>query len=133
MPQSRSQSKSRNHHVPLEEDILKTGSLKARSNKRKARPETQDDGYIDSKSSRKILRIGQDLVDEDQKENLVAISNPAFTFESRPSEANTFQNEKTEYEDDDEAWGDEDENFEEAVGPDPRVVNSRLTGLYERK
>ena len=115
MPPSRSRSKPRNHHIPLEEDILRTGSLKDKSNKRKAKPDTEDDGYIDSKSSRKILKIGQDLVDEEQKENVLATPSTAFTFESRPSDGNVLEEEKTQYDDEDDAWGDENDILEEAV------------------
>ena len=68
---------------------------------------------MDSGSSRKILKIGQDLLEEEQEENAVAVPNPAFTFESR------FGNESEPEEDsrieDEEAWGDEEEVMEEVV------------------
>ena len=114
MAPSRSRSKSRNRHVPLEEDILKTGPLKTKSNKRKARPETEEGGYVDSKSSRKILKIGQDLEEEDEREKAAAAPNPAFTFESRIVGGDASEEENTRY-DDEEAWGDEDDVVEEIV------------------
>lgn len=115
MAPSRSRSKSRNRrHVPLEEDILQTGPLKAKSNKRKARPETEDGGYVDSRSSRKILKIGQELADEEQQAQAAAAPNPAFTFESRFGGDDAVE-EGNEQFDDDDAWGDEDDVVEEAV------------------
>ena len=114
MAPSRSRSKSRNRHVPLEEDILKTGPLKTKSNKRKARPETEEGSYVDSKSSRKILKIGRDLEEEEQLENAATRPNPAFTFESRIDEGDASEEENTRF-NDEEAWGDEDDVTEEAV------------------
>ena len=112
-PSSRSRSTRR--HAPLEQDLNATGPLRARSKKRKARPD--DDGssnYVDSRSSRKILKIGQDLADEEQQEKVAAVPNPAFTFESR------FHGDSEPEEDgryDDEGWGDEqDDIVEEVVG-----------------
>ena len=112
---SRSRSKSARRHNPLAEDLVATGNLRVKSNKRKAKPEDEEDRFVDSRSSRKILKIGQDLIEEDQKENApIAPSNTAFTFESRfgaespPTEENAVE--------DEEGWGDEEEEFvEEAV------------------
>ena len=115
MAPSRSRSKSRNRHVPLEEDILKTRSLKTKSNKRKARPETEGDGYVDSRSSRKILKIGQELAEEVQAENVAAAPNPAFTFQSRYGGEDAQEEDTTQYDDDDDAWGDEEDVVEEIV------------------
>ena len=114
MAPSRSRSKSRNRHAPLEEDILKTGPLKTKSNKRKSRPETEERGYVDARSSRKILKIGQDLAEEEQQENLAIAPNPAFTFESRFGGIEPLKEEKL-YDDDGEAWGDEEEEIEQIV------------------
>ena len=115
-PSSRSRSSRR--HVPLEEDLTATGPLRHRSKKRKARSEDDGSGYVDSRSSRKILKIGQDLADEEQLQNEAAAPNSAFTFESRHGGAgeSTEEDEETgRY--DDEAWGDEeDDTVEEVVG-----------------
>lgn len=105
-PFSRSRSQSR--HAPLEDDILKTGPLKSRSKKRKSRPEHEEGGYVDSRSSRKILKIGQDLVDEDQLENQAVAPNLAFTFESRFGGEDA--SEEGDVRHDDEAWGDEEDD-----------------------
>lgn len=112
-PSSRSRSQRR--HAPLEQDLTATAPLRARSKKRKARPEVEDQEYIDSRSSRKILKIGQDLADEEHEENLASAPNPAFTFESRfggesSSEEGAARNS------DEEEWLDEaDEVVEEVV------------------
>ena len=115
-PSSRSRSSRR--HVPLEEDLNATGPLRHRSKKRKTRPEDDGSGYVDSRSSRKILRIGQDLADEEQQQNEAAAPSSAFTFESRFGGAGELEKEEEEigrY--DDEAWGDEEEDVvEEVVG-----------------
>ena len=109
------------HQNTLEDDILATGPLRERTKKRKSQSadngDGDGDGYIDSKSSRKILRIGRELVQEEQQAPSIAADNTstAFTFESRfggsgdPEDDGKFG--------DDEGWGDEEEEtVEEAVG-----------------
>ena len=111
-----SRSRSARRHVPLEEDIAATGPLRHRSKKRKATSEDDGSGYVDSRSSKKILRIGQDLVDEEQREVLAAAPNSAFTFESRFGRVSGLEDEDDDGRYDDEAWGDdEDEIVEEVV------------------
>ena len=107
-------SKTSQHHNTLEDDLVATGPLRTKSKKRKIRREDDTQGYIDSRSSRKILRIGQELADEEKKNQRSPPSNSAFTFDSR------FGSEIEEDEDfrhdNDEAWGDDDEaQVEEAV------------------
>ena len=110
----RSRSKSQTRRLPLEQDILQTGPLRNKSNKRKARPEAEDGGYVDSRSSRKILRIGQELADEEEQARIAAAPNPAFSFESRVGR-DTAAEEAIEQYDDKDAWGDEDDVLEENV------------------
>lgn len=112
-PSSRSRSQRR--HAPLELDLTATAPLRTRSKKRKAKPEVEDQEYIDSRSSRKILRIGQDLVDEEHEDNLASAPNPAFTFESRFG-AESSSEEGAARNSDEEAWVDEaDEVVEDVV------------------
>ncbi len=111
-PSSRSRSKRR--HAPLEQDLTATTPLRARSRKRKATPEVDDQGYVDSRSSRKILRIGQDLVDEEHQENLGSAPNPAFAFESRFG-AESGSEEGAAQHDDEEAWVSEADDVVEEV------------------
>ena len=111
-----SRSRSARRHAPLEEDITATGPLRNREKKRKAKPEDDGNGYVDSRSSRKILKIGRDLADEEQQENIATAPNPAFTFESRfGGTSEPEEEEDGRY--DDEAWGDAEEDVvEEVVG-----------------
>ena len=109
-----SRSRSQRRHAPLEEDLTATAPLRARSKKRKARPEAEDQGYVDSRSSRKILKIGQDLVDEEHQENLASAPNPAFTFESRFG-AESDSEEGAAENSEEEAWVDEADDVAEEI------------------
>ena len=108
-------SRSSRHHNSLPEDLAATGILRTKSKKRKAKREDGDgDGFIDSRSSRKILKIGQELVDEEQQASQRAVTGTAFAFESRIEEKNEPKEDLLE--DDGEVWADEDgEGIEEAV------------------
>ncbi|OAX80285.1 hypothetical protein ACJ72_05389, partial [Emergomyces africanus] len=117
-------------HVPLADDILSTGHLRTKSSKRKSRSDEDDgDHYLDSKTSKKILQIGQDLADEDAEESRAALAatgikrNTAFDFESR------FGAEDEQGKEDDgdqygeEEWGDVEEEVEE-VEVDPNDLDT---------
>jgi len=111
-------------HNPLEADLTATVSQKDKPEKRKSKHQTEGDEFVDSKSSRRILRIAQDLADEDDAENgAVQKPNPAFEFESR------FQDED-EVEgvyDDEEAWGEEEEEVEEIeIAPDDLAMYNKF-------
>lgn len=98
----------------LEEDLVATTPLRPKSKKRKDRREDEaGDGFVDSKSSRKILKIGQELAEEDQEAGNPALPNTAFAFEAR-LEVSSSEQEDLQH-DDEEAWGDEDEVVEEVV------------------
>ena len=103
-------------HNPLSDDLVATGPLRTKSNKRKARRD--DDGgtgFVDSRASRKILKIGQDLAEEEQKESKIALPSTAFTFESRFDQASESDGDAQQQEED--AWDDEgDDIIEEVVG-----------------
>ncbi|KAL8889791.1 MAG: hypothetical protein Q9215_002979 [Flavoplaca cf. flavocitrina] len=105
-----SSRKGRRHNA-LSDDLVATGSLKEKSKKRKTKPEEDEQRYVDDKSSRKILKIGQDLVNEVHHESRTTVPNSAFTFGSRLSNDNGSLLE--ELENDDEAWGDDDSAAEE--------------------
>lgn len=112
---SKSRSRSTRRHNPLAVDLVATGNLRVKSNKRKAKTDIEQDRFVDSRSSRKILKIGRELVKEDQDEIEATVPNPAFAFESRPDANN---NDVEDFPlDDGEAWGDEEEDVvEEVVG-----------------
>ena len=108
-------------HNPLEDDLVATGPLREKSGKRKSRHEIQEDEkFVDSKASRKILKIGQELAEEDQAENTPEQQNAAFNFESRFGGGDDEEEETYENED---AWGDEDEVVEE-VEVDPEDLET---------
>ncbi|KAI4140128.1 MAG: hypothetical protein LQ341_003957 [Variospora aurantia] len=119
-------SRKPHRHNPLSEDLKATGPLRTKSNKRKSRPEEDECRYVDTKSSRKILKIGQDLVDEVDGEQRGPPSNPAFAFESRFADGEEAA-EAGQYEDE-EAWGDEGEELtEEIVG----IIEARMLGIWQ--
>ena len=106
------------HENPLEKDILATGPLRTKTKKRKAKQDEDDEEakFIDSRASRKILKIGQELQDEDQAARPLPPSKDPFAFQSRFPEEDQEEEDLEKYEHDDEAWGDEeDEEVEEVV------------------
>ena len=107
----RSNPRRARRHNPLSDDITSVGPSRIKSNKRKAKAGDEDGRYVDSRSSGKILRIGQDLADEEQEEADARLPNPAFAIESRlcgESEQDAGK--------DEEPWGDEDhETIDEVV------------------
>lgn len=108
-------------HNPLSEEYAPTELKQKAGKKRKSEDgEKKQEGFVDSKASKNILRLGQDLAAEDEAEREAsrpAQPNPAFAFESRfPVEAEDDEEqggaEVGEY-DDEEAWGSDDEVVEE--------------------
>lgn len=96
-------------HNPLEDDLIATGPLRAKAPKRKSKnaEEEEQEGYIDSKASKKILKIGRELAEEiDVSPPRPPTESNAFGFDSR------FDDEEGAF-DDEEVWGDEDEIVEE--------------------
>jgi essential nuclear protein 1 len=99
-------------HNPLEDDLTATGILKQKSGKRKSRHEDEEEKFVDSKASRKILRIAQELADDDENEQNIQQGekiNAAFDLSSR---FETSDGEE-QYLDDGEVCWDEDEVVEE--------------------
>ncbi|KUJ14167.1 rRNA processing protein-like protein Bystin [Mollisia scopiformis] len=100
-------------HNPLEDDLTATGgTLKLKTGKRKSRPEDEEQ-FVDSKASRRILRMGQELADEDDEQKMSAAPNPAFEFESRFDNADQ-DTPQEEYEE----WDEEGEVEEVELAPD---------------
>lgn len=103
-----SRSRSARCHQSLEKDILATGLLRTKSGKRKARPEDVAENFVDSRSSRKILKIGQDLADEEREETLpFSEANTAFTLGSRLDDESAEEDKDARQHGDD--WLDNDE------------------------
>lgn len=106
----RSASRNNRHSQPLADEIASAGLLSTKSKKRKTKHEDEDEEarYVDSRSSRKILKIGQELADEDSDHVAPAKPNPAFTFDSRvDTETVSDDDDAPEIEDDE--WGDEED------------------------
>lgn len=137
-----SDSRDARRHNPLAEDYTPTHPLKQKAGKKRKSLREDDEGehYVDSKSSRKILKIGQDLAEEDQQEQkalYAPAANPAFAFESRFGAEEDADEQDASVHDDDEAWGDEEEEeiVEEVVctGLHPRCRPWRLTASRNRR
>jgi essential nuclear protein 1 len=111
------QAREARRHNPLSDDILATGVLRQKSGKRKSRPDEDDEArFVDPKSSRRILKIGRDLAEEDlqqRQEPRTALPNIAFSFESRFSGDVEDIDEDLQY--DSEVWADEEEEIAEEV------------------
>ncbi|KAL2816759.1 Bystin-domain-containing protein [Aspergillus granulosus] len=113
-------------HNPLAEDILSTGHLRthpSKKDKRKSRAEQEQENaerFVDAKTSRKILQIGQELADEDAAEQSAARGvdagqgNSAFDFESRFEDEDVYSDDEGRF--NEEQWDDEEE-IEEVVDP----------------
>jgi essential nuclear protein 1 len=107
-------------HNPLAEEYAPSDPWKQKPAKRQKRAKDDKDdtqNFVDSKSSRKILDIGRELEEEDERESRVRPqegANPAFDFETRMSEEDMVA-EDVAYvdDDDDEAWGNDDDEVEE--------------------
>jgi essential nuclear protein 1 len=110
---------ARRHH-PLENDILATGLLRNKPNKKAKHAEGADESFVDSKASKNILRIGRELAEEENAERAAFVTQPtvdAFGYDSRFDDGMDDGDEAKAFEDD-EAWGDDDEVVEE-VEVDP--------------
>jgi essential nuclear protein 1 len=105
-------------HNPLAEEYLPSDPYKNKVKRTKRNKADQEDeqGYVDSKSSKKILEIGRELEEEVERENQKSApksANPAFDFESRIGEDDLEEHVTGQFDDDEEAWGEEEEEVEE--------------------
>jgi len=107
-------------HNPLAEEYAPSDPFRTKAAKRQKRnrddpPEEQT--VVDAKSSRRILDIGRELQEEDERENQArrpTAPNAAFDFETRMGEDHGEEQEQP-FDEDDEAWGDEDDDEVETV------------------
>ncbi len=110
-------SASKRRHNPLEADLVATGVLKnrdGRSSKRADKKQAEEQTYVDAKSSRKILAMSRDLIDEQELESAEANAPATSAFEFDPSrlEGGSDRDDDDEFANE-EAWGDEEEVVEE--------------------
>ena len=127
----RSASRNNRHNQPLADEIASAGLLSTKSKKRKTKHDDEDEEarYVDSRSSRKILKIGQELADEDSDDAAPEKPNPAFTFDSRIATETVSGDDDDAPEMEDDEWGDEeDEVVEEVVC---RSKHLTLLGNFE--
>ena len=126
VPGASRKSEERPRHNPLAEEYAPSGPVKQKAAKR--RKVSQEDGgpTIDAKASRKILKIGQDLVEEVDQEDTASRPNPAFAVNSRVDEDGG--EERYEEAEDEEAWGsdDDDEVLEAEVDPNDQDIFDRF-------
>ncbi|RDA95013.1 hypothetical protein CP533_2102 [Ophiocordyceps camponoti-saundersi (nom. inval.)] len=121
-------------HNPLEDDILATGVLRNKPSKKRPRGQDEDQGFVDSRASRDILRIGRELVDEEDAERRAVREEPVvdnFVYSSRVEEAEAEVNAGHAYEDDDDGWGDEEEVVEE-IEVDPQDLETYTKFMPDR-
>jgi essential nuclear protein 1 len=119
-------------HNPLTEDYVPSHpwKQKAAKTKRKSRADGDEENFVDSKASRKILQIGRELAEEDENENQAgrpAPANPAFDFAARLAENESDEEPVAQY-DDEEAWGDEEEEVveEEEISPEDLAMFNKF-------
>ncbi|KAK8180865.1 Bystin-domain-containing protein [Phyllosticta citribraziliensis] len=112
-------------HNPLADDYAPSNPLKQKAPKKKSKRNSADaEGFVDSKASRKILQIGQDLANEEEAElsaQRPQAPNPAFAFETRLDGGAESEEDEVQYGDDDDAWGDEEEELvieEDEIDPE---------------
>ncbi|KAF2752600.1 Bystin-domain-containing protein, partial [Pseudovirgaria hyperparasitica] len=119
-------------HNPLGEDYSPSSPLKQKKEKkRKQRSDVDDESFVDSRSSRKILQIGQELVDEESAErqtHTIEGPNPAFNLNSRDPGAEGETNPLQFDDDDDEVWADEEEEvvIQDEIDPTDLDVFNRF-------
>lgn len=127
MPKATSNRADRQRHNPLADDLVATGPLRTKPSKRKTRHEGQDEeNYVNSKASKKILRMAQELEDENgikrKSANATEATNRAFDLDSR------FINDEDEDDEDvtynEEEWGDEEEEEVEEMELSPEELRT---------
>ena len=124
----------RPRHNPLAEDYSPTAPQKPHKSPKRRKLSQADDNtaktYIDNKASSKILRIGQDLIEEDQAQQDAVKPNPAFDVKSRSRVDADTEAEAADanglgaeiYEDQDEEWGSASEVEEVELDPADRAI-----------
>jgi essential nuclear protein 1 len=96
-------------HNPLEADILGgSGILRSEKTSKKTKQEKEEDHFVNSKQSARILQLGRELADEDDDQNKPAAESRKSAFEVDSRFAQDDDKDDNRF-DDDEAWGEEDE------------------------
>lgn len=125
MPKVSVARQSRRHN-PLDEDLTAAGPLKTKPVKKKSRHQDEGEQFVDSKASKRILRIGQELAAEDAEDNQVPQPSTAFDFTSR------FPDDDEKLFEDAEEWGDEEVEVEETeLAPDDLEMFKKFFPMQE--
>lgn len=137
---SNSTARQERRHNPLTEEYSPSTPLKQKAGKKRKQShggEDKQEGYVDSKSSRRILDLGQDLAAEDATERRISrpeIPNPAFSFESR-FPTNVVSDEEAAEEpgdfDDEAAWGSDEEVEEVEIDPNDLDTFNRFNPSFD--
>lgn len=135
-----SRTRKERQHNPLSEEYSATASLKQKTGKKRKQShedEASQTGYVDSKSSRRILDLGQDLAAEEQAERQPrepAAKTDAFSFESRfpiggadDEEAGADVGDF----DDEDGWGSEEEVEEIEVDPNDLEAFNKFNPSFD--
>ncbi|GAB7363956.1 hypothetical protein MBLNU230_g4518t1 [Neophaeotheca triangularis] len=145
MPKSEKKSvRTERRHNPLGEEYSPTDTTLTQKPTKKRKQshdgETNGEGYIDSKSSRRILDLGQDLAAEAEAEanaQKPTAPNPAFDFESRfpiggeEDEGQDGAEDGGDF-DNEEAWGSDEEEVEEIeVDPDDLATFNKFNPSFD--
>ncbi|CAK4031163.1 rRNA processing Bystin [Lecanosticta acicola] len=137
MPKAlRSNMRQERRHNPLSEEYSPTEPLKSKASKKRKSTHEEDgqESFVDSKASRRILDLGQDLAAEAEAENIRAAPNDAhnaFTFENRFPVDEDEAEEPGEY-DNEEAWGSDEEEVEEIeIDPNDLDMFNRFNPSFD--
>lgn len=96
-------------HNPLEADILGgSGILRSGKTAKKTKGEKEEDHFVNSKQSARILQLGRELADEDDDQNKPAGESRKSAFDVDSRFAQDEDKDDTRF-DDEEAWGEEEE------------------------
>ena len=131
MPKATTASSHKRRHNPLEDDILATGILKnreGRPSKRANKKVAEEENYVDSKASKKILAMSRELMDEEEqqlKNKHAAVASTAFDFD--PSRMDHDEDDQEEFVNNEE-WGDEGED----AGVDNNEVDAADLEIFNR-
>ncbi len=109
-------SSSKRRHNPLEDDLVSTGVLKnrdGRPSKRADRKQAEEQAYVDAKSSRKILAMSRDLIDEEDLQSAENNASAPSAFDFDPSRLDGDSDRDEDEFANEEAWGDEEDVVEE--------------------
>lgn len=137
VPRSNSETRKERRHNPLSEEYSPS-NLKQKAGKKRMQShsaEHEQDGFVDSKSSRHILNLGQDLAAEDEaatRPSKQTNTNNAFSYESRfPNDVVSDEQEEPGEYDDADVWGSDEEVEEIEIEPNDLETFNRFNPSFD--